>query len=132
MYVLRGDKSHKCSWQKRDQRGVPFFETRSFCCRGDSSSANHSLHQYEARLSRNSSTSSDNDNDSATDSELVSRKSSMESMMSNDSMMSDLDSERKLSETSSTTSTEGNNNSLPKEISYDELELLKKLEEQNR
>ena len=28
--------------------------------------------------------------------------------------------------------TEGNNNSLPKEISYAELELLKKLEEQNR
>ena len=27
---------------------------------------------------------------------------------------------------------EGNNNSLPKEISYAELELLKKLEEQNR
>lgn len=30
------------------------------------------------------------------------------------------------------TSAEGNNNSLPKEISYAELELLKKLEEQNR
>ena len=28
--------------------------------------------------------------------------------------------------------TEGNNNSLPKEVSYAELELLKKLEEQNR
>ena len=27
---------------------------------------------------------------------------------------------------------EGNNNSLPKEVSYAELELLKKLEEQNR
>ena len=32
----------------------------------------------------------------------------------------------------SSSSQEGNNNSLPKEISYAELELLKKLEEQNR
>ena len=31
-----------------------------------------------------------------------------------------------------TSTNEGNNNSLPKEISYAELELLKKLEEQNR
>ena len=30
------------------------------------------------------------------------------------------------------TTAEGNNNSLPKEVSYAELELLKKLEEQNR
>ena len=30
------------------------------------------------------------------------------------------------------TNLEGNNNSLPKEVSYAELELLKKLEEQNR
>ena len=32
----------------------------------------------------------------------------------------------------STPTAEGNNNSLPKEVSYAELELLKKLEEQNR
>ena len=34
--------------------------------------------------------------------------------------------------TATPTTAEGNNNSLPKEVSYAELELLKKLEEQNR
>ena len=37
-----------------------------------------------------------------------------------------------LTATSTTPTAEGNNNSLPKEVSYAELELLKKLEEQNR
>ena len=37
-----------------------------------------------------------------------------------------------LTATSTPTQPEGNNNSLPKEVSYAELELLKKLEEQNR
>ena len=64
----------------------------------------------------------------------------MESVTSNDSGMASNLSEdggsRKTSEVSVTAegspSHEGNNNSLPKEVSYAELELLKKLEEQNR
>ena len=62
----------------------------------------------------------------------------MESMTS-DAEMADVEHEmssRKSStsgsEPSANCNNEGNNNSLPKEISYAELELLKKLEEQNR
>ena len=108
-------------------------------CRGDSS-VNFIQH------------SSDDDEDHADlyspcSSTSVSRKTSdSESVMSStDSEMADLVNKepgsRKSSDTnqpqpssSSTTEpgTEGNNNSLPKEISYAELELLKKLEEQNR
>lgn len=61
----------------------------------------------------------------------------MESMTSDEAVMTDVDemSSRKSStsgEASAACTHEGNNNSLPKEISYAELELLKKLEEQNR
>lgn len=58
--------------------------------------------------------------------------------MSNDAVMTDVTQEMATAVTSEEVSTtassssEGNNNSLPKEISYAELELLKKLEEQNR
>ena len=90
---------------------------------------------------------------SATDSDCVSRKLSSESCLSGDSdvIMTDVTSSvtaadscvtgdvetaavPPASPSSSTASTTGltNNNSLPKEVSMEELELLKKLEEQNR
>lgn len=78
------------------------------------------------------------DNLSSSDEESVSRKSSLDSLMSNDAVMTDVTQEMATAVTSEEVSTtassssEGNNNSLPKEISYAELELLKKLEEQNR
>ena len=124
----------------------------SFLCRGDSSPANRSLDfleanpplrtALEARRLRSSSDHDDevlSDNSGGSD-EAVTRKSSMESVTSNDSGMASNLSEdggsRKTSEVSVTAegspSHEGNNNSLPKEVSYAELELLKKLEEQNR
>ena len=80
----------------------------------------------------------------------VTRKSSMESVTSNDSGMASnlsedggngssrknsevqLESSDDVSSVDDGTNLEGNNNSLPKEVSYAELELLKKLEEQNR
>merc|ERR1711971_756405 len=92
----------------------------------------------------------------SSDADSVSRKSSMESVMSDCSMTdvtrqqptmpemsnknssSDLTAAATAPPSASTapaphpTTAEGNNNSLPKEVSYAELELLKKLEEQNR
>lgn len=63
----------------------------------------------------------------------------MESVISTDSSdMTDVNPELEVAanpnsrSNSSSSSQEGNNNSLPKEISCAELELLKKLEEQNR
>ena len=91
--------------------------------------------------------------------ESVSRKTSMESVSSNDSIMSDMSTTSSvassviMSELSVTTTSDNseliksqngdgklgsdsncctNNNSIPHEISSEELELLKKLEEQNR
>ena len=143
-----------------------------FFCRGDSSPANRSLEFLEEanpplrtalearRLRRCSSNDhedevlSDSGGSSASEEAGdVTRKSSMESVTSNDSgMASNLSedggngSSRKNSEVQMEslggggdggsvddgTNLEGNNNSLPKEVSYAELELLKKLEEQNR
>ena len=78
-------------------------------------------------------------NSSSEEDSVSSRKSSMESVISTDysSAMTDVNSELEVAATtpnssSSSGSQEGNNNSLPKEISCAELELLKKLEEQNR
>ena len=78
-------------------------------------------------------------NNSSEEDSVSSRKSSMESVISTDysSAMTDVNSELEVAATtpnssSSSGSQEGNNNSLPKEISCAELELLKKLEEQNR
>lgn len=116
--------------------------------RGDSSPANRSLDFLEAnpplrtalearRLRRSSENYDEGLSDSASE-EAVTRKSSMESVTSNDSGMASNLSEdggsRKNSEITvdSSPNPEGNNNSLPKEVSYAELELLKKLEEQNR
>jgi hypothetical protein len=65
----------------------------------------------------------------------------MESVTSNDSMMSDMSTTSDLDVGKATPATPAttvtskeptNNNSLPHEISHEELELLKKLEEQNR
>ena len=80
--------------------------------------------------------------------ETVSRKTSMESVTSNDSMLSEMSTTSDVVITdvvkSSSSATRAgdpksvsvqdpvNNNSLPHEISHEELELLKKLEEQNR
>ena len=78
-------------------------------------------------------------NSSSEEDSVSSRKSSMESVISTDSSaMTDVNPELEVAanpnsrSNSSSSSQEGNNNSLPKEISCAELELLKKLEEQNR
>ena len=92
----------------------------------------------EARRLRRSSENYDEGLSDSASEEAVTRKSSMESVTSNDSGMASNLSEdggsRKNSEVTvdSSPNPEGNNNSLPKEVSYAELELLKKLEEQNR
>ena len=82
----------------------------------------------------------------------MSRKTSMESVTSNDSMMSDMSTTSDVSDVVKTSSSSqnvmtsrpadpksvtvadpvNNNNSLPHKISQDELDLLKKLEEANR
>ena len=141
-----------------------------FFCRGDSSPANRSLEFLEEanpplrtalearRLRRCSSNDhedevlSDSGGSSASEEAGgdVTRKSSMESVTSNDSGMASnlsedggngssrknsevqLESSDDVSSVDDGTNLEGNNNSLPKEVSYAELELLKKLEEQNR
>ena len=149
------------------KKPLTFYQfSLSFFSRGDSSPANRSLEfleeanpplrtALEARRLRRCS-SNDHEDEALSDSGGssaseeaggdVTRKSSMESVTSNDSgMASNLSedgngSSRKNSEVQldssgsveDGTNLEGNNNSLPKEVSYAELELLKKLEEQNR
>ena len=81
-------------------------------------------------------------NNSSEEDSVSSRKSSMESVISSHSSMSSdhvnpeaveaVPAATPAGSSGSSSSQEGNNNSLPKEISYAELELLKKLEEQNR
>ena len=103
-----------------------------------------SIAEHDQERSRNGSSEDSQDS-------VSSRKSSMESVISSDSAMTDVNevpvevsattsagsnstpnTTTAVQSTSSATTQEGNNNSLPKEISYAELELLKKLEEQNR
>ena len=116
-------------------------------CRGDSLSSGRTsalaafIEVVEHDLLHDSSRSSEkNSNSSSSEEDSVSsRKSSMESVISTDSSdMTDVNPELEVAanpnsrSNSSSSSQEGNNNSLPKEISCAELELLKKLEEQNR
>ena len=116
-------------------------------CRGDSLSSGRTsalaafIEVVEHDLLHDSSCSSEkNSNSSSSEEDSVSsRKSSMESVISTDSSaMTDVNPELEVAanpnsrSNSSSSSQEGNNNSLPKEISCAELELLKKLEEQNR
>ena len=123
-----------CNKDKKQKIAIHFFS--SLIYRGD----RHGIFIEE----NEESVASESDADS------VSRKSSMESVMSDCSMtdvtrqqpemsnkncsMSESPAAATASPSASTAAapTEGNNNSLPKEVSYAELELLKKLEEQNR
>ncbi|CAB4055653.1 unnamed protein product [Lepeophtheirus salmonis] len=74
-------------------------------------------------------------NSSSSNGNSVSRKSSMESVLSNDVTMSEGEetiSNQICNSNNGKDAEEDNNNSLPKDVSGEELELLKKLEEANR